>query len=780
VATVLSLLSTRSNATGKELEDLTLKTIKLAKTQREDVATVVPLVTRAFGDWGIATNQQAKAMDYFRTVSQQTGSQVSKLAEQVVAAGAPLRQLGYNFEQAVALIGKFDKEGVNTELVLGGMKAALQKFSKEGITDTATAWQQFVAGVKSGSITLQQVSQEVGAKRGVDLYKAITEGRFEIDKMVESTKKLATEGGASIETMTAKFTKFQHQVESVVSSHRDLIVTVGLIAPAFSSAFGGITKMVTGAISLVGGLTTALTIAGAAAVGLAGYFAGDWMQKKFAPGGGSNDKLPNYQVYGHQVGAAPAIPNSILDYINGGNKPAAGGPPPPPAAAGLTAEELKKDFSALGISDLKDQLDAAVKAFGELTSAGKLSAGQIALAKAKIEELKAALANQGKSYTIGDSLKADEANSALERVKKTLADFYSTADPNKHKIDLIPDIDITNLPQTFDGVTEGARGMVEVLGNAVNAWQLNASNAKITADAFHYFGVKSTEDLKESGKDLEQNFEIMKSSGIATAHDLDVAFVKMKLNQIELDHELGDTDDELYAKQKKNAEDTLKALDGEHVGVQRQIKDRYDLGQETERLAHSTFDSFEKGFASMVVQGKFSFDSIKELGQRFAEDLYSILLKTLFKPVEDAFAKWAGQALSGLSGGANAAGGAANAAGGAASAGSAAAAGASGGLGGIINMASGIASAVSGIIGNFQMAHISADTGRIEVNTRSAFFELQNIRADLWSQFGSMYYRLGEVLNASRGGGGGNTFNFYNTDINDVVRELKLAGVLPS
>jgi len=189
VSKTLALLATRSQATGKELEELTRKTLNLAKTQKEDVVAIVPLVTRAFGDWSIATNKQGAAMDYFRAVSQATGSSVASLAETVVYAGAPLRQLGYNFEQSTALIGKFQKEGVNTELVLGGMKAALQKFAKDGVTDTAAAWQEFVAGVRSGNITLQDVMKEVGAKRGVDLYKAITEWQPRAAKMWTASRR---------------------------------------------------------------------------------------------------------------------------------------------------------------------------------------------------------------------------------------------------------------------------------------------------------------------------------------------------------------------------------------------------------------------------------------------------------------------------------------------------------------------------------------------------------------------------------------------------------------
>jgi phage-related minor tail protein len=187
--------------------------LALAKVGNEDVGALGPLVTRVFGDWSIAADKQSAAMDYMRAVSQQTGTTVAKLAETVVYAGAPLRLLGYNFEQAAALIGKFEQEGVNTELVLGGMKAALQKFAKEGIADPAAEWQKFVEGVKSGAVTMSEVIQEVGSKRGPDLYKAITEGRLETVKMIEQLQRMAKDGGASVTTLPGEFTKLKHNIE---------------------------------------------------------------------------------------------------------------------------------------------------------------------------------------------------------------------------------------------------------------------------------------------------------------------------------------------------------------------------------------------------------------------------------------------------------------------------------------------------------------------------------------------------------------------------------------
>jgi phage-related minor tail protein len=71
--------------------------------------------SRLFGDWSIAAEDTAGTMDYLFRVSQSTGIGVNDLSAKLVQFGAPLRQLGFDLETSAAMLGKFEKEGVNTE-----------------------------------------------------------------------------------------------------------------------------------------------------------------------------------------------------------------------------------------------------------------------------------------------------------------------------------------------------------------------------------------------------------------------------------------------------------------------------------------------------------------------------------------------------------------------------------------------------------------------------------------------------------------------------------------
>lgn len=189
VSTAISDLNTRTGLTGPALETLSTQFLTLAKITGEDVATTIASSTRLFGDWSVAANDSGNTLDHLFKVSQSTGIGVTSLSDKLVQFGAPLRQLGFDFETSAALIGKFEKEGVNTELVLGGLRIALGKMSREGITDTKAALIEVTQRIKDAGSTgeANALALELfGARVGPDMAAAIREGRFEIDEFLST------------------------------------------------------------------------------------------------------------------------------------------------------------------------------------------------------------------------------------------------------------------------------------------------------------------------------------------------------------------------------------------------------------------------------------------------------------------------------------------------------------------------------------------------------------------------------------------------------------------
>jgi TP901 family phage tail tape measure protein len=191
VSTAIADLNTRLGLSGVELQKLSEQMINLSKISGEDLAGTISTTTRVFGDWGISTQNLGTSLDFLFKSSQATGISVGKLGTQLVAYGAPLRQLGFDFETASVLMSKFEKEGVNTELVLGSLRIALGKMAKAGISDTKLALEQITNSIKNaGSVGEANAIalEHFGSRAGADMASAIREGRFEINQLIKDLK----------------------------------------------------------------------------------------------------------------------------------------------------------------------------------------------------------------------------------------------------------------------------------------------------------------------------------------------------------------------------------------------------------------------------------------------------------------------------------------------------------------------------------------------------------------------------------------------------------------
>lgn len=126
----ISQVNQRLGLTGKPLETLSKQFLELSRITGTDLSTNIETATRVFGDWAVKVKDQPKVLDKLFRASQSSGVGIDKLSAAVVKFGAPLRQLGFGFDQSVAMIAKFEKEGVNTNLVMGSMRIALGKIAK--------------------------------------------------------------------------------------------------------------------------------------------------------------------------------------------------------------------------------------------------------------------------------------------------------------------------------------------------------------------------------------------------------------------------------------------------------------------------------------------------------------------------------------------------------------------------------------------------------------------------------------------------------------------------
>jgi TP901 family phage tail tape measure protein len=250
-ATIIADLNTRLGLTGEPLQEMAELIGDLGKVTGQEFGPLVADATRLMGDWGIANEDAAQAMNFMWNTAQTTGITVEELNKKLVQFGAPLRQMGFSMEEAAVMLGKFEKEGVNTELVLGSLKIALGKMAQDGVTDPAAKLREIIEEIKNAGTAGEANAialEHFGSRAGPDMAATIREGRLEIAELlstIQSSSETIDKAAADTETLSDKFTILKNNlyvaIEPLAGALMDAIE--GLM-PAFKSLMGYVEEAV--------------------------------------------------------------------------------------------------------------------------------------------------------------------------------------------------------------------------------------------------------------------------------------------------------------------------------------------------------------------------------------------------------------------------------------------------------------------------------------------------------------------------------------------------------
>lgn len=180
IGSAIGEVNTRFGYVDSELEKASEAFLKFANVTGTDATQAVQLVSRAMENAGIDADDYQNVLDKLTTAGQVSGISVSKLTESLTKNGATMRALGFDTDESIAILSKFEKEGVNTETALAGMKTAFKNWSEEG-KDAKREYERVVRTIQltSDSTEAAQIAIDAfGKKAGPEMAELIQQGKL--------------------------------------------------------------------------------------------------------------------------------------------------------------------------------------------------------------------------------------------------------------------------------------------------------------------------------------------------------------------------------------------------------------------------------------------------------------------------------------------------------------------------------------------------------------------------------------------------------------------------
>jgi hypothetical protein len=215
VADTVANLNTRLGLTGAPLRQLTGQFLDLADITGEQLVPLTTAATQAMQGWNVPTEKQSSLLDYLYKVSQSTGISVTKLSTDLADNTASFRSLGLSVEQSAALLGKWEKEGVKSEVMLAGLKKGVNTLEAAGY-DASSGMQELVRSIKEDdeATSRDAATKVMGTRAANDFFDAVKNGRFDIEGLTadleanqDTIKKAADESKTSGEKMQEAWNK---------------------------------------------------------------------------------------------------------------------------------------------------------------------------------------------------------------------------------------------------------------------------------------------------------------------------------------------------------------------------------------------------------------------------------------------------------------------------------------------------------------------------------------------------------------------------------------------
>lgn len=177
-------VNTRFDVTGEKLEELSKAFLQFADLNDTDVTTSIDQTQKALTAYGLGAEDATAYLDRMNQVAQDTGVSVDTLQQGIVQNASTFQEMGLSIDQATAFMGKLEESGVKSETVLGGLRKAFNKATKEGVPFN-DALKELEQNIRSGdnSMEAMQQTQDLFGKSWQEVYKSVQDGTLSFEDL---------------------------------------------------------------------------------------------------------------------------------------------------------------------------------------------------------------------------------------------------------------------------------------------------------------------------------------------------------------------------------------------------------------------------------------------------------------------------------------------------------------------------------------------------------------------------------------------------------------------
>ncbi|HFU3804826.1 TPA: phage tail tape measure protein [Streptococcus suis] len=301
-------LNTQFGLTGEKLKSASELLIKYAEINETDISSSAISAKQAIEAYGLTAEDLGMVLDNVTKAAQDTGQSVDTIVQKAIDGAPQIKGLGLSFEEGAALIGKFEKSGVDSSAALSSLSKAAVIYAKDGktLTDGLNETVSAIQNSTSETEALSIASEIFGSKAAPRMVDAIQRGAFSFDDLAEAAKSssgtvsttfdetldpidkltqysnqakegMAELGGKLLETVIPALEPLMGMLESAVNwftslneTDQQTIVILGLVTTAVMMLLGAIAPLVIaiGAIGAPVGIVVAAIVGAIAAITL--------------------------------------------------------------------------------------------------------------------------------------------------------------------------------------------------------------------------------------------------------------------------------------------------------------------------------------------------------------------------------------------------------------------------------------------------------------------------------------------------------------------------------